>query len=408
MQTATLDRKQQRAWTETRTTFLYNCPAFSHLLYTLLSHNGETARFTTDVPIAATDGTHIFLNPDTFLTMTLAERVFVLGHEVAHAMFGHCEWLHGCRVKNEVRYPDGKVLPYNDRAMNVALDYFINAMLVDAGIGQMPKVGCYDKKYTTEMPSLDIYRAIYKEQNLPENFDQHLDPGTGDGTPAAQAAQDRNEQVWKTEIAAALASAKAQGNLPAALERALGEMLDPKVNWQDHIRALFARKIGSGGNDWRRPDRRLITRKHRIVSPGRSGYGCDTIVVGVDTSGSIGQQTLAHFFGEMGGILEDLNPRQLIVIWCDAKVHRTDTLEDMSDLNQLRAKKAPGGGGTSFEPVFQEVFDQRIQPDALVYLTDGLGVFPPTEPKYPVIWGSIYEDAKYPWGEVVQIPQVTG
>jgi predicted metal-dependent peptidase len=408
MQRATLDRKQQRAWTETRTTFLYNCPAFSHLLYTLLSHDGETAYFTEDVPIAATDGTHVFLNPVTFLAMTLAERVFVLGHEVAHAMFGHCEWLHGCRMKNEVRYPDGTVLRYNDQAMNVALDFFINAMLVDSGIGQMPKVGCYDKKYTTEMPSLDIYRKIYKDANLPDGFDQHLPPGTGSGQQPQQAVQDRNEQVWKTEIAAALASAKAQGNLPAAMERALGQMLDPKVNWQEHIRALFSRKIGSGGNDWRRPDRRMMTRKHRIVTPGRSGFGCDTIVVGVDTSGSIGQQTLAHFFGEMGGILEDLNPRELVVIWCDAHVHQVDNLFDVTDLYDLSKKPVKGGGGTDFVPVFEKVTELGITPDALVYLTDGLGRFPVDATKYPTIWGSIYEDAKYPWGDVVQIPNITG
>lgn len=408
MNIVTLDRKQARAWTETRTTFLYNCPAFSHLLYTLLSRDGETAVFTDEVPIAATDGSRVFLNPATFLTMTLAERVFVLGHEVAHCMFAHCEMGYHMRKAGVVKYPDGTRLTYNDKAMNVALDYFINAMLVDAGLGQMPKVGCYDKQYTTDMPALDIYRAIYRESDHQGGFDVHLDPGTGDGTAPDQAVQNRNEQVWKTEIAAALASAKAQGNLPAALERALGELMDPKVNWQEHIRALFARKIGSGANDWRRPDRRLITRKHRIVSPGRSGYGCDTIVVGVDTSGSIGQQTLAHFFGEMAGILEDLNPRVLRVVWCDAKVHRDDEITDMPDLAALTRKGAPGGGGTSFIPVFEWVFENGIQPDALVYLTDGLGSFPEKEPKYPVIWGSIYEESKYPWGEVVQIPQVTG
>jgi predicted metal-dependent peptidase len=403
-----LDRKQQRAWTETRTTFLYNCPAWSHILYTLLSHDGQAATYTRDVPVAATDGSWVFLNPDTFLTRSLGERVFILAHEVTHAMFGHPEFAYGCKVRGEVRYSDGKVLPYNDKAMNVAMDYFINAMLADCGIGTVPKDALLDKRFTTDMSVIDIYRKIYKDQQQPDGgFDEHLEPGTGDGKAPAQAAQDRNDQVWKTEVAAAMASAKAQGNLPAALERAMGEILEPKVDWQDHIRALFARKIGSGSNDWRRPDRRLITRKHRIVSPGRSGYGCDTIVVGVDTSGSIGPKTLEHFFGEMSGILEDLRPRQLHVVWCDAKVHRADTLEDSGDLQALRSKKAPGGGGTSFIPVFDWVFEQRIVPDCLVYLTDGLGVFP-QEPKYPVIWGNIYEAAKYPWGEVVNIPQVTG
>jgi predicted metal-dependent peptidase len=110
----------------------------------------------------------------------------------------------------------------------------------------------------------------------------------------------------------------------------------------------------------------------------------------------------------MAGILEDVRPKRLVIMWCDAKVHRVDEVEEALDLNHIRAKGAPGGGGTSFVPVFEEIKTMGLTPDALVYLTDGMGSFP-TDPGYTVIWGSIAEalgySVTYPFGEVVEIPK---
>lgn len=113
------------------------------------------------------------------------------------------------------------------------------------------------------------------------------------------------------------------------------------------------------------------------------------------------------FFAEMAGILEDVKPKRLFVLWCDAKVHRVDEADEPGDLNTIRHKGAPGGGGTSFIPVFEWLQERGIEPDALVYLTDGMGSFPSAKPTFPVIWGNIYEGAKYPFGDVVDIPKAT-
>lgn len=112
------------------------------------------------------------------------------------------------------------------------------------------------------------------------------------------------------------------------------------------------------------------------------------------------------FFAEMAGILEDVRPQRLVIMWCDAQVHRVDEVEEAQDLNHIRAKGAPGGGGTSFEPVFDEINKMGITPDALVYLTDGYGSFPKPVP-YTVIWGNISPPGavKYPFGDVVDVPK---
>ena len=119
-----------------------------------------------------------------------------------------------------------------------------------------------------------------------------------------------------------MAAAEAQGLLPANLKRIFSLVLEPKVDWKDRIRALVMRAVGSDEYSWRALDRRLIVRG--IGAPGRLGYTCGVIVIGVDTSGSIwaSPKTLEMFFAEMAGILEDLNPEIVHVVWCDAAVHR--------------------------------------------------------------------------------------
>jgi predicted metal-dependent peptidase len=55
--------------------------------------------------------------------------------------------------------------------------------------------------------------------------------------------------------------------------------------------------------------------------------------------------------------------------------------------------------------VFDWIHDNRVEPDALVYLTDGEGRFPSKAPAFPVIWGNILQSSKYPFGDVVDIPK---
>ena len=64
--------------------------------------------------------------------------------------------------------------------------------------------------------------------------------------------------------------------------------------------------------------------------------------------------------------------------------------------------RVTGGGGTSFEPVFEWVSERGVRPDLLVYFTDAEGAFPKREPDYPVIW-LVKGKEKTPWGERIQL-----
>lgn len=415
-----LTEVQKRKWIETRSAVMWRCPAFTHILFSMLNptKNELAALFSEDIPIAATDGSNLILNPGPFFDMPLEERVFVVAHEILHCVFNHCSMNYAMRRTGRVRFTDGHELPYDHKVMNIAMDLVINDTLIHDRIGSFPKMGVHDVTIATRENSyLDAYRKLFDSgkvkvvQGVPsfgdgsmgdKGFDEVLDPGAGQGQDAGQAIQGRSQTSWDTAVAAAIASARMQGKLPAGLERLLGEVIDPQVTWQDHIRAFFARKVGGGGYDWRKADRRLISRSPRIIAPQRSGNGCETIVVGIDTSGSIGQKVLDVFFGELKGIIADLQPERVFVVWCDAKVHKVDECTDVEDVGGL---KPAGGGGTDFRPVFDWIEEEGHQPDALVYLTDGYGSFPDGPPKYPVLWGNISgkNSVTYPFGDVVEI-----
>lgn len=445
-----LTPQQESEWDVTRALFLNTTPALAHVFYTMMSYSdGRTASFTDDprLPIAATDGQRLLLRPATFFKLPLRQRVFVLAHEVMHAILDHCAQGYRLSKRGSIAYPDGKRLPYDGKTMNIALDYVINALLIQSAIGDFVPGACWDptgKIATADDDALDVYRRLYEDDQggkgrpCPDgspgpgkSFDELLAPGElgdddgkagpggADGPKAEAAMQGRSELEWSTAVSAGISAARAQGKLPGALDRFLGNIVDPQVRWQDHIQALFARKLGAGGYDWRRPDRQMIARPFlrgitsgsnaleafdAVFAPGRSGKGVGCVIVAIDTSASIKDPELDVFFTEMAGLLDEVRPQRLIVMWCDAKVHRIDEVEDSSDLVSLRKKGAPGGGGTSFIPVFDTVKGLGLNPDALVYLTDGDGSFPQAAPAYPVIWGSILNTAeKYPFGDVVMI-----
>ncbi len=73
--------------------------------------DGELAWFTDQVPTCATDDKLLFINPEFFFKLTMDERIFVLCHEVAHAMFGHAGLHYTIAKQGFIDYTDGDAAP---------------------------------------------------------------------------------------------------------------------------------------------------------------------------------------------------------------------------------------------------------------------------------------------------------
>jgi predicted metal-dependent peptidase len=438
-----LSAEHERLWQETRASLSWALPGMVFLFYRMMnpSKHGQIAFFTLDVPTAATDDFEIAVNPVYFFKLPLKKRVFVLAHEIMHVVLKHCCLMHMYDNRGEITYPTGKVLPFYWPLANIAADYVINDMLVASKVGELDPEWLHNPNIANRnMAFIDAYAAVFNAQSgetqeqlkkqskgggggkgkqgqgqsqgqgqggaqsppkitAPggqKSFDQVLKPGGIRGRDPAEAAAERNSKDAEWQVA--IAASKSQGKLPADIERVFDELLTPQVYWGDEVKAAVARRVGSGSSDWRRADRRLIVRD--IYAPGRSGHGCDTIVLGMDTSGSMGQREFDTIGAEMLGILEDLRPKRILVLWCDAKVHSMQEVTDAGDVSYL---KPQGGGGTDFRPVFRWIEEHGVEPDALIYFTDMYGDFPSHAPSYPVIWART-TDKKPPFGDDIHIP----
>lgn len=414
-----LTPKQESQWNDTMSLMAWNAPGFRHLFYKLLTnHNGKIAAVATNsIPVAATDAKNILINPDRFFTdYDMRERVFILGHEIVHNIYGDVPFLHRCRESGTVPMDDGTTLPFDEKAMQHAMDYRINALLDESKIGKAPKGALLDKNIAGPNDGIcEVYKKVYEDYEQNGNlggsgFDIVLIPGSSTGQNPQSAQQ--NQQQWAIEIKTAqtLEQMRSQGKMSLALQRMFEEVLNPQVPWTEKIRGIFNRKVGNGSYDWRRPDRRFITRD--LYMPSRSGHGAGHVVVWADTSGSIGDKEMGHYLAELSSIVEECQPKRLTILWCDAAIQRTDEVAEPADMANLAAEAyAPGGlgsiggGGTSCEPVFEWMAELDEKPEVFVGFTDGYVSFPP-QPIHDmvVIWASVASKPDhYPYGDVVEI-----
>lgn len=406
-----LTPQQTSQWQDTMSLMAWTCPGFRHLFYKMLANNDGAygAVPTKDIPVAATDARNILINPDTFFGYSLKERVFIMGHEVVHNVYGDVEFINRCNQSGTVPMDDGTTLPFREGTMQKSMDYRINALLRDSHIGAPPKDACLDDTIATANEGVcDVYRKVYEDEESggkktgkSQRFDIVLKPGTSTGQ---KAASPRNPQQWAVEIAAAkvLEDMKSQGRGHGSLNRFFEQILNPVVPWTDHIRGIFNRKVGSGSYNWRKPDRRLIVRD--IYMPSRSGNGCGWIVCWGDTSGSIGEAEMCRYMAELASIIDDCKPTRITVCWCDDKIHKIDEIEEAGDLETIKhAGTQGGGGGTDCMPVFDWIGEHLEKPEVFIGFTDGHVTFPPSTPDIPVIIWAMTTDKDAPFGEMVRI-----
>lgn len=395
-------------WTEVKVAMLVHVPFFSSLLFDLMDvqigkfphiFGGRNAT-------AATDGKRIYIDEDFLSKLKLPESVFLVCHEIGHAM-----WMHMARAK---RYADlgfeGE--PFDPRRWNYAGDYVINDMLVESGIGTMIQGGLHDKaKYPHTMQVEDVYRDL-KDKMPPQNGGG-VCLGNGDGMQAEADGNDNgtmdvhihsdcevNDAEMKRAVQTALDQAKAMGKCPAALARYATEFLKPQVSWQERLRYHVTRAISRDATTWNKPNRRRLVMQNMYM-PSYTGFGAGDVIVTVDTSGSIGEAELNTFFSELDEILATTNPTSVILWGCDAEIGSEFFLQPGDSLREQQID-LKGGGGTSFVPPFKKVEEEGYRPSALIYFTDMCGGFPDEEPAYPVIWCRTTK-GNPPWGETIDV-----
>lgn len=399
--------KENARFTEVKTAMLVHVPFFSSLLFDLMDVQiGKFPHiFGGITPTAATDGKRIYIDEDFFAKLKLPEAVFLVCHEIGHAM-----WMHMGRAKHymDLGFEGEK---FDPRRWNFAGDYVINDMLVKSNIGKMPECGLIDAKYTNDMLVEDVYRELKDKMPPPRQITITI--GQGDGSQAEadgndggtmdvhiNAPSDINDAEMKRAVQTALEAAKAMDKLPAALARFATQFLKPVVSWQERLRYHVTRAVSRDSTTWTSPHRRRLVMQNCYL-PSYTGFGAGRVAVAIDTSGSVGQAELNRFFSELDDILMNCKPEAVVLLGCDAEVSSVHHLMQGDSLKD-NPPEMGGGGGTSFIPVFDWMEQNHYEPDALIYFTDMYGSFPSHAPSYPVIWCKTTNVAA-PWGEEIEV-----
>lgn len=401
------NQKENPRFTEIKTAMLVHVPFFSSLLFDIMDVKiGKFPEiFQGRTPTAATDGKKIYIDEDFLKGLKLPEAVFLVCHEIAHAM-----WMHMSRADHYLQMGfEGE--KFDPRRWNYAGDYVINDMLVQSKIGDMPKCGLLDPKYKAHMSCDEVYRDLKdKMPPAPPQITITFGPCAGDQQADNEggmdvhihAPMDMNEAEVKRAIQTAVNAAKAQDKMPAALERWATEFLKPQVSWKDQLRYAMSRAIGYDHTTWVRPNRRRLVGQG-IYLPANIGHGSGKVVVVVDTSGSIGEKELNTFLSEVDDICMTTQPESVYLIGCDSAIGNKFMLQAGESLVGQEINLG-GGGGTSFIPPFEMLEEEGYVPSVLVYLTDMEGPFPPASqaPSYPVIWCRTTRKSA-PFGEHIDI-----
>lgn len=418
--------------TELKTALLMYTPFFGSIMYDMMTLQPLPDGNDKGIDTAGTDGKNLYINEKFITSISLMEGLFVLCHEIAHAM-----WMHMDRAKTyeDLGFEGQKFSPM---LYNIAADYVINDMLVVTKVGAMPKCALHSPEFSHEMSAEEVYRALLKkfppkpqkstqvcEDDKPADGGNSGEGSGGDSGEDSEggSGEERDDSVppeladkqfdkhiptpakssegeWKRAVESARSSAKAAGMLPAALERFADKFLNPQVPWNEKLRFFVSRAIANDTKSWDTPHRRRLVTQ-RLFYPRNRGFSAGEVVVAVDTSGSITDKILTVFFSELAEIIDTCRPEATWVLGIDAAVNSVERFEPGHDI-RTNPPKVKGGGGTSFIPAFDWCDQEGIVPTTLIYLTDLYGTYPDEAPAYPVIWCCISGETAR-WGETIHI-----
>jgi len=193
-----------------------------------------------------------------------------------------------------------------------------------------------------------------------------------------------------------LASSQGQGSLPAGMLRHLGEVADPQIDWRSQLWRYLVRTP----TDFSGFDRRFL---HCGLYLDHLEGESVQVFVCIDTSGSIDDEQMSLFIGEVSGILSSYPMLDCRLWYADAECYGPYEIGSMHEIPQPE-----GGGGTDFRPFFQAAMEawSGDQEAICVYLTDGYGAFPEEAPQLPVLWVIVpggLPSEEIPYGEISRL-----
>ena len=292
----------------------------------------------------ATDGIHLYINPEYFLKRNYDGIKADLYHEVCHIFLGHI----GFPQKNNL----------DPQKFNIAADYYINLQLTDAGT-YLDDTFIFENKYRDWS-----IKAIYDD--LPAQPPKNFNPDIKNNGNLPKEEQDAKETEIKNLISRAVVQAQMAndyGSLPADLQRHIQELLSPTLPWETLLANFFS-SYSKEDYSYRRPNRRSFDED--VTMPSLYSESMGELSIYIDCSGSISDKQYKEFLEEVQGIIDTIHPSCTTVTnWGSnlgesVKVYPDEFLLDKCKLQML--------GGTEILKPLKHI--KKTEPEVAVIFTD--------------------------------------
>jgi len=193
------------------------------------------------------------------------------------------------------------------------------------------------------------------------------------------------------------AKSRSWGSMSGNLKSKCEDLIKTKrIPWKQKLRMCLSRYVNSPGNiqrnSWAKRNRR------NLPLPGIKKLS-NKVLVSVDTSGSIDDDDLQKFFGQIEKIVKDFT--NLIVIEWDTKVQRHYTY-NKGDWKKIEVQ---GRGGTDCQDLYDYVYNNlRKYAVILVNFTDGYFDLGINHYNIPTVWAVVNNNNFKPgFGQIILI-----
>ena len=392
--------KEERRLSKVKIAIMRN-PKFA--LWSGLMTVGKTS-VVDNIPSACTNGRDELYGREFIKKLDDRELAFVVLHETLHKAYRHMTtWK--------------KLHDENHHLANLACDYVINLQLVDMDKDEvllaMPKqpngkpLGAIDERFRglNTKQIFDILKEEGEESGGGggggEGFDEHDWEG-------AKALTDEEKKDLERDIDSAIrqgliAEQKIAGKGGGRMGRDLAELLEPKVDWRDVLREFVKATCNAKDtSSWRRVNRRYLSGD--VYMPSLIGERVGHLVLGIDTSGSVGNKELAEFLSEVQSIAKDVHPDRVDLIYWDGEVAGHEEYSSSQVDSIITSTKPAGGGGTDPTCVMRYLKEKAIKPEAIIMLTDGYIGEWGNEWDAPILWTIVGGNKEFaPVGKTIHV-----
>lgn len=318
----------------------------------------------------------MYINPAFFNPLKLVDQAQILAHEVLHLALEH---------RRRRRWRD-------KMKWNIAADVVINYMIERQGFKMLPDCATVYKFFSDhDQIDMDAMNAETIYSMLPELHE--IQGILGDSMPSESEfldGQDENNEErvnWEFQLRSAAKHARlTYGNMPGWIERSIG-ITSPRLSWEVMI-SHFVSSVVDQERTYRRLDKRHLWRD--AILPKSTSYSTRLAIV-IDASGSITNKMLSYFVAEINNLSLTLN-KPFVLFVHDTVV----TLAEVVEPGRCSITSIKGGGGTDFRPVIEKL--EMIAPDGVIWMTDGYGYYPDTEPQFPILWVLTKRHMEPPFG----------